>query len=571
MSVTKRLYLLLSLLIVAAMVLTACGGGGEEAQEPAGGGEELVATETPSEVVPPAEPKVAVFIFTQEFDSLNPYYTNMWFSEITSSLWDPWAWQFDQDNLPVPVLLAEIPSVANGGVSSDGMQLTMHLRPDLTWSDGEPITSDDFVFTYEMIVDPGNTVATTYPYDPEVESVTAPDETTVVVTFSEPFIPWVANLWHGLLPAHVLRPVFEAEGSIDGAAWNLAPTVGSGPFVFEEWESGSFARFVRNENYWGEAPKLDEIFVRFVPDDAAQINALVAGDGDVGTFFSYSDLDQLEAAGVKIFSVISGFDEGWFFFVGEPGHPALKDVRVRQAIAYAFDRFSLTEDLLLGLTTPAVTFWDMTPPFADPSLEAYPYDPAKAEALLDEAGWIDSNGDGTRDKDGVELVLTYGTTDRDIRIDTQAVAQEQLAAVGIGVELFTYDSDLFFTGFGDGGPVATGEIDIAQYSDSPLFPDADTYYFLCGEIPTEDYPDGGNWQWLCDEDLEALFEEQIYEPDEQARLEMFYQIERIMYDQMYWLGLWRDPDLFGVNERLTNVKISGRTPFYNIVEWDIAP
>jgi peptide/nickel transport system substrate-binding protein len=572
MSAHRKMNLIFSFTLVLALVLAACGGGGEapaEATEPAGGGAPQEAAEPTA--VPAAERKVAVFIFTQEFDTLNPYYTNMWFSEITHQLWNHWAWEFDDNNNPVPVLLTEMPTIENGGVSEDGMVITMRLRPELTWSDGEPITADDFVFTYDMIVDPNNTVATTYPYDSEVESVVALDDHTVQVNFYAPFIPWVANLWHGLLPEHILKPVYDAEGSIDGADWNLSPTVGSGPFVFSEWESGSFARFVRNDEYWGEPAKLDEIFVRFVPDDAAQINALVAGDGDLGTFFSYSDLAELESAGVEIYKVVSGFDEGLFFFLGEPGHPALKDKRVRQAIAYATDRDSLVQDLLLGLTTPAVTFWDMTPPFADTTLKPYPYDPDMARSLLDEAGWIDSNGDGTRDKDGVELVLTYGTTDRDIRIDTQAVIQQELVDVGIGVDLYTYDYDQFFGGYGDGGPVATGELDIAEYSDAPQFPDADIYYWLCDEIPTDAYPDGGNWQWLCDEQLDALFKQQINEPDADARLQIMYQIEQIMYDEMYWLGLWRDPDLFGVNGRVTNVKISGRTPFFNVAEWDLTP
>ncbi len=237
MSASHKVRLLFSLTLMVTLVLSACSTG-------------TPADEDGLE----AENKVAVFIFTQEFDTLNPYYTNMWFSEITQQLWNHWAWEFDENNLPIPVLLSEMPSVANGGVSADGLVLTMHLREDLTWSDGEPLTAQDFAFTYEMIVDPGNTVATTYPYDPEIESVTAPDDHTVVITFVAPFIPWVANLWHGLLPEHILGPVFEAEGSIDGAAWNLAPTVGSGPFVFSEWESGSFARFVANENYWGTPP-----------------------------------------------------------------------------------------------------------------------------------------------------------------------------------------------------------------------------------------------------------------------------------------------------------------------------
>jgi peptide/nickel transport system substrate-binding protein len=276
----------------------------------------------------------------------------------------------------------------------------------------------------------------------------------------------------------------------------------------------------------------------------------------------------LREAGVNVFTAQSGYNEGWFFYLGEGSHPALQDVRVRQAIAMGFDRASLVEDLLLGMTKPAATYWDNTP-YADPSVEPWAYDPLVADTLLDDAGWIDSNGDGTRDKDGVELVLAYGTTTREIRQDTQAVAQQQLAEIGVGLELINFDSDLFFASYGEGGPAATGELDIMQYSDTTNFPDPDIYYWLCAEIPSADYPDGGNWQSLCDEQLDGLFQQEIAQPDPAERQQTFYDISRLMYEQVYWLGLWQDPDLWGVNERLTNVKISGTTPFYNIAEWNL--
>jgi peptide/nickel transport system substrate-binding protein len=556
----------ISALVVGGLLMAACAGPQEATEAPAG--EEPAAPAPTIAPAPPAEKKVATFIFTEEFDTLNPYYTNMWFSEITHQLWNVWPWQFDDTNAVYPVMLTEMPTVENGGITEEGRVLTLSLRDDLTWSDGEPLTAQDFVFTYEMIVDPNNAVASAYPYDEAVASVEAPDDLTVVVTFNEAFIPWASSLWQGLLPEHILRPVYEAEGTIDNAEWNHAPTVGSGPYVFAEWESGSFTRFEANENYWLGRPALDEIFIRFVPDDASQVNALVAGDGDLGTFFDYSDVPTLKDAGVDVFAAQSGYNEGWFFYLGEESHPALQDKRVRQAIAMGFDRASLSQDLLLGLTKPAATYWDNTP-YADPAVEPWPYDPLAAATLLDDAGWIDSNGDGTRDKDGVELVLSYGTTTREIRQDTQAVAQQQLAEIGIGLELINYDSDLFFAGYGEGGPAATGELDIMQYSDTTNFPDPDIYYWLCSEIPSPEYPDGGNWQALCDDELDALFQLEISQADPAERQQTFHQISRMMYEQVYWLGMWQDPDLWGINERLSNVKISGTTPFFNIAEWDL--
>ncbi|MBN1146209.1 MAG: peptide ABC transporter substrate-binding protein [Anaerolineales bacterium] len=561
----RSVRLVLFLLVIASLALAGCAPSATpEAELP-------VETEAPAAATepPPAERKVATFIWTQEFDTLNPLYTNMWFSSITHQLWSCWAWDFDEQNAPRPVLVDEMPSVENGGISEDGTTITMKLRDDIVWSDGTPMTAEDFVFTYQMTVDPKNTVASAYPYD-LMTSVEAPDERTVVITFAEPFAPWAALLWHGLLPKHVLQPVYDAEGTIDNAEWSRAPTVGCGPFTFQEWESGSFARFTANENYWLGKPKLDEIFIRFVPDDASQIAALKAGDGDLGTFFAYPDVPDLEAAGVEIFKVFSGYNEVWYFYLDpEKGHPALQDERVRKAIAMGFDRFSLNKDLLLGLTEPAATEWDNTP-YVDPSIQPWPYDPEAAKKLLDEAGWVDSDADGVRDKDGVALSLTYGTTTREVRMDTQAVAQQQLAEIGVKVELLNYDSDIYFSGYGEGGPAATGQLDIFEYSTTTNFPDPDVAEWLCREIPSDETPDGSNWQAVCDEELDALFQLQSSQVDFAERQQTFYKISKLIFEKAYLIGIWQDPDLFGISGRLQNVKFSGATPFFNIMEWDLA-
>ena len=234
-----------------------------------------------------------------------------------------------------------------------------------------------------------------------------------------------------------------------------------------------------------------------------------------------------------------------------------------------FDRFSVNEDLLLGKTVPAVTFWDNTP-WASPDLEAWPYDPAMGNSLLDDAGWVDSNGDGVRDKDGVELVLTHGTTTREVRADTQAVAQQNLADCGIQLDIIGYSSDIFFGSYGEGGPLPTGEVDIGEFSSTPAFPDPDTSRWLCSEVPSDEFPDGNNDQHLCDEELDALFQLQKTQVDFNARQQTMWQISELMFDEVYWLGVWRDPDSFAISDRLLNVNISGVTPFYSIAEWDIS-
>jgi len=560
---------LMFFLVVVALILSACGG----APTPASPGEQGAAgpavTEQPAAAPSQPERKVATLIYTQEFDNLAPLYTSMWFVWTTWQMNNHWAWEFDENNEPFPRLVTEIPSAENGGISEDGRVITMKLRDDIKWSDDTPLTADDFIFTWEMAVSPSNTVATTYPYD-AIESVTALDPQTVVVTFTDPFAPWLATLWHGILPAHVLRPIYEAEGTIDNADWLRNPTVGCGPYSFAEWESGSYARFVRNENYWGTPAKIDEIFIRFVPDDASQVAALKAGDADLGTFISYADVPGLKDAGLSIMVEPNGYSEWMFFMVNEEkGHPALLDVRVRKAIAMAIDREGINRDLLLGLTKVPASFWDALPYYNDPPLENYPYDPEAAKALLDEAGWVDANGDGVREKDGVDLEIDHATTIREIRQDAQAVMQQQLATVGIKLNVSPVDDTLYFASYAENGPAARGEFDIQEWSDGPLFPDPDLYYWLCDQIPTDENPVGENWFYICDEELDSLIKLQSTQVDAAERQKTISQINQLFYDQVYIIGLWQDPDVYAVGSRLKNVKFSGVTMFFNIGEWDL--
>jgi peptide/nickel transport system substrate-binding protein len=248
------------------------------------------------------------------------------------------------------------------------------------------------------------------------------------------------------------------------------------------------------------------------------------------------------------------------------------DVNVRRAIALATDRFTIVNDLLDPEVNPVnVTFWDATEPYNNPALEPYPYDPEEAQRLLDEAGWVDSNGDGTRDKDGVELVLRYITNDRELRKNYQAVVQQQWSLVGIGADLQNHSSDVFWNSYNDNGPQAQGLYDIAQYSSTPAFPDPDaSSNWLCSEISSADNPDGANWQGVCDEGFEALLVEQASTLDTQARIDLYHQISQWMYDNVIYVGIWKDPDLWSINSRLQNVKLSGAAPFWNAHEWTAA-
>ncbi len=577
----RSAWLVLSSLVIVTLLAAACAPatGTPQATQPPAATTAAQDTQAPAPTVAPqpttaATEGTATITFVQEPDSLNPYYSEMFFSFILTQFYLKSLWSFDAKNQPVPEIAAEIPTTENGAVTADGKTVTVKLRSDVTWSDGEPVTADDFVFTFDMIMSDKNLVLSRYPYEDFVESVSATDPQTLVINFKDSFAPWLTTVFSYVLPKHVLQPVFDTDGTLDNAAWNKAPTVGVGPYVFKEWQSGSHIIFTANPN-WIKQAKVGQIFIRIVPDDAAQEAAILAGDTDIGVFLSSDQIPRLEADGtVDVVANPSGYDEGWFLNVNPAtAHPAMLDLNVRKALALATDRFTLVNDLLDPTVNPVnVTFWDATAPFGDESLEPYPYDPAEAEKLLDAAGWIDSNGDGIRDKDGEELILRYATNQRELRMNYQAVVQQQLKSVGIGVELNNHSSDIFWNSYTDGGPQAKGEYDIAQYSSVGSFPDPEaSQNWLCSEISSAENPDGSNWQGYCNPDLDKLLKEQAITLDREKRIDLYHQIEKIMYDEYIYVGIWLDPDLYSINKRLQNVTLSGATPFWNAADWTVIP
>jgi peptide/nickel transport system substrate-binding protein len=192
-------------------------------------------------------------------------------------------------------------------------------------------------------------------------------------------------------------------------------------------------------------------------------------------------------------------------------------------------------------------------------------------ALLDEAGWVDTNGDGTRDKDGVELVIQYSTTaGNELRESTGLAFQQAMAEIGVGVEILNYSYDVIWNAYGDEGPVALGQYDIAEWSTlADDYPDPNTFGWLCSEIPSPDSPAGLNWQGVCMDDLEDLFAQQAVTVDQEARIALYYEIERIMHDEMFWMGVRTDPDFWALNNRVQNVKFAGLESFWNVYEWDV--
>lgn len=327
-------------------------------------------------------------------------------------------------------------------ISSDALTYTFHLVKNATFHDGYPITSEDVKFTFENV---------TIPLHPRgsfkvVDHIEAPDNYTVVFTLKNVLLPFIQYFTvgdgSGILPKHI----YGDGQNILTHPRNTQNPVGSGPFKFKEWVAGDHLTFVRYENYWKKGqPYLNKIIIRIIPDEATRAIAFETGEVDYlqygmstqATYLRYRNNTDIIAttAGDVANSV-----EFLFFNLL---HPILKTLKVRQAIDYAINKDVIVEKAFLGLGRPGVSIvTSMNTLLYNPNVKKYEYDLAKANLLLDEAGYPRGT-DGTRFS--LELITYTGSPHK----ATCEIIQDQLRQVGISVSVKALDTtvagDLVFT------------------------------------------------------------------------------------------------------------------------------
>src|SRR5581483_10884721 len=227
-------------------------------------------------------------------------------------------WLYDDKAQPSLEIMSEYPTVANGDISADGLSYTYKIRQGAKWSDGQPITSKDILFTWQAVMNPKNTgIVSKSGYD-QVDKIDTPDDNTAIVHFKTFYAPALSTLFvsNGFLPEHLLGKL----DTLDGEKSYLpgGTPVGAGPFMVKEWQGGDHITLVANPNYWRGKPKLDGINIKITPSRDAGNAALAAGDVDLvadEVEASIPDLDAL-APKAKSFAVPSQDFEHYFFNLG---------------------------------------------------------------------------------------------------------------------------------------------------------------------------------------------------------------------------------------------------------------
>ncbi len=454
-------------------------------------------------------------------------------------------------------------------VSDDSTSFTFTIRDDLTWSDGEPVTAEDVAYTLNLYKN--NHAYLPSAYLTQIEGdVAATDATHVVINTQEPtalLSGEVPYLYTYILPKHVYEQVEQGECPQESdrctpKGYDNVPSVGSGPFYIQEYETGEFARMVRNPYWEGPEPHVDEIVWRGFRNNDALAEALKAGEIDFAydmtapnIFQSLQNEPNIDtvAASVPLFDYFNmnngsayGPETNGFQRHGD-GHPALTDPVVRKAIRMAIDSETLVERVWLGYATPGTTIipavsaegarWE---PTGD---ELIPFDIAGANQLLDDAGYADTDDDGIREMPpgsldpGRPLVFRYFVRSSDqTTIDAAPFIQRWLRDIGIETEVEAVTS----TRLGD--IENAGEFDLAHWSWFPdIDPDTALGWFICDARPPDGQTYDNNDSYYCNPEYDELFEQQRAAMDVDERWEIVHEMQQILYEDSPYVILWYPP------------------------------
>ena len=551
-------------------------------------------------------------ILWQAPNILNPHLTNSRKDLVTARIvYEPLA-TFNAQAELVPILAAEIPTLENGGLAEDGMSVTWVLKDGVQWSDGKPLTADDVVFTFSFITDPDVGARTRRAYGDAIESVEALDEVTVKVNFKQETPTWnlyFTGLQGVILPRHILsgydgswrvNEFIEQGDEGDQALFDLM--VGTGPyrptearqeevlFLGTEFRETNRIIYEPNPVYREEGkPFFDRLELKGgSTTNGAARSVLRFNEADFAWNLQVevADLEEWEAEGKgQVLTSFGSRVERLLLNRTDPSpalppderstrlhlHPYLSDLAVRQAIAHGINRDAIAE--LYGKTgCPTANILISAEQTCNPNYEAvYPFDLDKAAALLDEAGWVDTDGDGIRDngdaENKVQLEMTFQTGSNTVRQLTQEIVRDDLKQIGIDVKIEIIDA----TVFSRIGPVEMFYADLQALATSTPNPDpgSNMARWLCNTIPTPDNDwNGRNFERFCEDAYDALYEQSTKEIDPAARDKLFADMNDVIVKDVVTVPIIHRGAVSAVSNTIQGVDLtSWDSEFWNVQDW----
>ena len=444
-------------MILLLALLAACGG--EQHSERQAGGVDVSRLPDSLKIVPRRGGRVVIGV-QHEPEMLNEILNATATNNMVCNLIFSKFVKYDDHLKLVPDLITEIPTRENGGISADHLTFTYHLREDARWHDGQPVTSRDVKFTYEVIMDPEVNVESREGWD-AVRSVETPDDHTVVFQLKRHYPDFVSETFYDepVLPEHILK--HHSGKRFHSARFHHEP-VGSGPFKFKEWVSGAHLILTANSEYYGEGPYLQGIIFKFIPNENTLLIQLKTGEIDIFDNANINFIDQLYSIpGIVVYKTPMLMYEHLDLNVE---NTILSDRLVRQALSFATNKSEIADQIYNGLVTVAPLDEFRTSKYFDQEIaDRVKYDPEQARHLLRIAGWHDTDGDGFLDKNGRKLELSITASAGQLnRERTELVLREQYSKVGIDLNIRNYNGTVLYGTHEDGGILKRGKFDLAM-------------------------------------------------------------------------------------------------------------
>ncbi|HRW10946.1 MAG TPA: ABC transporter substrate-binding protein [Caldilineaceae bacterium] len=559
----SKLHKLLTLFALLSLFLTACAAPAAET------GSSDTAAPVAESAADTSDGDVSEIIIGTlgEAQSLNPILTNE-----TEGTWRTMM-MFDPLIELHPVTFEPMPRLASEWeISEDGLTYTFHLREDSMWHDGTPVTAEDVAFTVMQILAPDYTGPDYSDWSvlagaedvhsgaaTEADGVEVVDEHTIAFHLVEPSAPFLVNAVGGEpfipLPKHLL----EGE-DMTTTDFNTAP-VGNGPYKFVSWEVGNTFVMEANPDWWGGEPAIKRVVHRNIPDSQTLVVALEAGEIDGSLYALPTVAESLQAQeNLKVMVVPFDFPNGFKYNFS---NPAAADIAVRKAIAYAVDNDLYASEFLLGLgeaglgpVAPGIWAFNET-------LTPYPYDPELAKQTLEEAGWVDSDSDGIREKDGTVATIVAETNAGNVmREDYCTYKQAALLEIGIDWQCEFKEWSVIVNDAG------TGEYQAIQpqWAGASVEP-----HELYSSFHTNGSNNTGGYS---NAEVDALLEEGAVTVDQDRRKEIYDRVQEIIMDELPATYDWYRPFIHVIDNKfdgpwLTSSRLTGGI-FRNLYDWEVS-
>lgn len=561
------------------LLLTGCGGAAVTTQPI----EEALPTAEPT--LPPAEPSQVVIAIPEDPPSFNAMISDTGYDAMVMELVMLGLTDLDAKGNVILELAERLPTLDNGDVLLDEeawtMDVTWQMRQDVKWADGKPVTADDVIFTYEAIANPDT--GGWFPGLDYIDSLEKINEYSFVVHYNSVY-PGYQLQFGGeqvvIWPAHYCSA---EQGFI---AWDCArQPLSNGPYILDEWVVGDHMTFVRNPTYYQPGkPAIDKIMVRIVPDETVRKTMLQQGDVHVYPWitepiaFDLKDSPDVTVSITEsprwVMRLIPNLAARGTTDITTP-HPILSDLNVRKAMRAAIDVDLISSQIWYGFSSPQWTEF-FRPPYNQCDVPRPQYNPEVAVALLEEAGWTDSDGDGVREcngcataEDGTKMELEMITYSEygEVLLLTQQLIGEMLDKVGFDVRLTVMEGSVMWADYASGGIEQQGDFDIDLYDDG--YAGLDPTDFLWQYYATEATEPDMGWnvgRW-SNEEFDALLSE-AYTLDEAYRQELFCQMAAILDAELPQILLFTTINGDGYSNQLTNLQANPNDMVtWNVAEW----